>query len=135
MIEDHDDIMCENAEELASLVVGKRIISATEREYEIERYGLSYKETGLVVILDDGTEFAIGETDDCCAYTSLESFLINPAAVDHVITSVSTENDYQVWRILADGRDVVTMEVGWSEGSGYYMYGFEFQVIKVKETQ
>lgn len=133
MIEDHDEVMCESAEELASLVVGKRIVSATEREYESERWGFGYKETGLVVTLDDGTEFAIGESSDCCAYTALESFLINPEAVDHVITSVSTENDYQVWRIIADGRDVVKMDVSWSEGSGYYMYGFEFHTIKIKD--
>lgn len=135
MIEDHDDVMCESAEELASLVVGKRIVSATEHEYESERWGFRYKETDHVVTLDDGTEFAIVGTSDCCAYTALESFLIDPAAVDHVITSVSTENDYQTWRIIADGRDVVKMDVSWSEGSGYYMYGFEFHTLRVKEEK
>ena len=134
MSDDFDEVMENSVQDLDQLVVGKKIVSAVEREYVDTSWGFERKAHGLVVTLDDGTEFAIQETDDCCAYTDIDRFLLHPENVDHVITSVQVSDNYNTWRILADGRDVLEMDVSWSEGSGYYMYGFEFHTIRVKEN-
>lgn len=124
-IEQTDEVMTDNAERLASEVVGRKIVKA-------ERYGMGYygNEDALLLTLDDGKRVALEGGSDCCAYTALDSFLLHPERVDHVITGVSTRGDYSEWHIYADMGDVLELSVGWSEGSGYYGYGFD---IKVKE--
>jgi hypothetical protein len=67
---------------------------------------------------------------DCCAYTELESFLLNPELVDHVITGVGTTDGYQTWHVYADMGDVLKLDVGWSCGNPfYYGYGFTIRVV------
>jgi hypothetical protein len=64
---------------------------------------------------------------DCCAYTELESFLLNVGNIDHVITGVGTTNGYTTWHVYADLGDVLEMQVGWSCGNPFY-YGYGFQI-------
>lgn len=133
----YDEVMEDSAEHLAALVVGKKIVSAEARKWTLRNrddsdYFPWYHEgTGLVLTLNDGTEFAFLGKADCCAYTDLENFIMHPDKVDNIITGVKTEDDYQKWHIMADAGDVMELSVGWSEGSGYYAYGFEFPVVEV----
>lgn len=84
------------------------------------------------ITLDNGEKVLLADTSDCCAYTSLESFLLHPERVDHIITGVGTTDKYQRWHIYADLGDVLELEVGWSAGNPfYYGYGFDIHVIPI----
>lgn len=134
--QDYDDgTMPENVAELEKAVVGRRIVRADIKEAKRHnRYWSSG--TGLVLTLDDGTEVALLDTSDCCAYTALESFFIDPSAVDHVIMGVGTTDGYTTWHIYADWGDIMKLEVGWSSGNPfYYGYGFDIQVVKLEEEE
>lgn len=123
--------MPENVDELRQAVVGKRIVKTEVREVPSE-YSWRSPSSGLVITLDDGTEVRLADTDDCCAYTSLEAFLLHPDRVDHVIMGVGTTEDYTRWHIYADLGDVLELTVGWSCGNPfYYGYGFHIDVVSV----
>lgn len=123
-----DGTMPNNVQELRDAVVGRRIVSAEERSYE----GSYYRNSGLVITLDNGTEVRLADSDDCCAYTSLQSFLLHPDKVDHVIMGVGTTEGYTRWHIYADYGDIMELEVGWSCGNPfYYGYGFYIDVVPV----
>lgn len=129
-----DGTMTENVHTLRDAVVGHRIVKAETRSVTYYLYGDDRRydrtETGLVLTLDDGREVALLDTDDCCAYTSLNSFLHNPEMVDHVITGVGTEDGFTTWHIYADMGDVLKLDVGWSSGNPfYYAYGFNIRVL------
>ena len=84
---DYDNgTMPENVEQLASHVVGHRIISAEKGTVKTRWDTYS----SFTITLDDGTQVSLADTSDCCAYTALESFLLDPTAVDHIITGVGT---------------------------------------------
>lgn len=134
--EDYDDgTMPENVELLASEVVGHRIVS-TEK-VTINKYPNSHYSTGptptveaLEITLDNGKKVQLRNTDDCCAYTELEEFLLHPNSVDHIILGVGTTDDYTTWHIYADWGDMLNLIVGWSCGNPfYYGYGFDIQVV------
>lgn len=125
--DDDNGTMPGNVAELGSHVIGHRIVSAEQREVPLKYYGTS---TGLILTLDDGTQVTLANTDDCCAYTALKSFLLDPAAVDHIITGVGTTEGYTVWHIYADWGDILRLEIGWSAGNPfYYGYGFDIHVV------
>jgi hypothetical protein len=106
-----------NLAELNEAVVGRRISSA------------GYKDGRFLITLHSGRTVALRDTDDCCAYTELDGFLLHPEMVDHVITGVGTTEQYEIWHIYADMGDVLTLSVGWSAGNPfYYGYGFDIQV-------
>lgn len=133
---DYDETMHDSVESLAELVVGKKIVSAEVRKWEVKedektKYGWGNKGEGLVLTLDDGTAFAMEDSGDCCAYTELSAFVYHPDKVDNIITAVEVEDGYEKWHVLADAANVLEMTVGWSEGSGYYAYGFDFRVVEV----
>lgn len=119
--------MEDSADELRRRVVGRKITHAENGTRMDPNDGYPYKYTGLILTLDDGSQFMVEESGDCCAYTELSDFAFNK--VDNAITEVITEGDYHTWRVIADGRDVLKMDVNWSEGSGHYMYGFEFRTL------
>lgn len=119
-----DDTMDDSFTELANRVLGRKIIHAEHGEHERDSH---YRHAGLIITLDDGSRFMVEDSGDCCAYTSLGKFAFNK--VDNAVTELETDGDYTKWRVIADGRDVLTMDVDWSEGSGYYMYGFEFRTL------
>lgn len=116
-----DGTMPENVQRLADAVVGQRIVCVDGRR------------DALRITLGNGRTVQLDNTDDCCAYTQLESFLLNPKRVDHVITGVGTTGGYEIWHIYADMGDVLALQVGWSAGNPFY-YGYGFN-ITVKEIE
>lgn len=121
--EDEDDgTMPDSRDALAEVVIGHRIVSVDKIQWG--RY--SY-ESGIVITLDNGTRVELQETGDCCAYTQIESFLLNPEAVDHIITGVGTTDGFRTWHIYADWGDVLKLDVGWSCGNPFY-YGYGFNI-------
>lgn len=123
-IERSDEYMQESAEDLQRELVGHRIVKA-EKVSRGDYYG-----ERLQLTLDDGTKVNVSGHGDCCAYAELDGFLLYSEATEMVITNVSTEDHYQKWFVLASGIPVLDMEVSWSEGSGYYSYGFSIKVEK-----
>ena len=133
--DDYDDgTMPNNVETLAEAVVGHRIVSAEKGPLENPEpyWGRGH---GLILTLDNGKRVTLADTDDCCAYTALEAFLLHPELVDHVILGVGTTDGFTTWHIYADAGDVLELTVGWSSGNPfYYGYGFSIQVEDTKET-
>ena len=120
--EDDDGTMVGNVTALREGVVGHKIKSA-------ERV-----EGTFVITLDDGRQVTLRNTGDCCAHTTLESFLLRPDRVDHVITGVGTTDGYTTWHIFADLGDVLSLTVEWSCGNPfYYGYGFDITVTSTNE--
>jgi hypothetical protein len=132
LIADVDDgTMPNNVAQLEKLVVGHRIISAEKGTHE-NRWG---NETdALIITLDNGMRVVLQDTDDCCAYTSLRDFFLDPNSVDHMIMGVGTTDKYTTWHIYADFGDIMRLQVGWSCGNPfYYGYGFSIAVEDVRE--
>lgn len=126
-LDEYDDngTMPENVSALAEYVVGHRIVNVDMVTYE-KWYGMGER---LQITLDNGVKVFLADTDDCCAYTELRSFVWNAGKVDHIITGVKTEGGYTRWSIFADMGDVLNLYVGWSAGNPfYYGYGFDIQV-------
>lgn len=118
--------MPENVAQLREAVVGHRIVAAGNKRVKSRWYG---EEEAFVLTLDDGTEVSLANTSDCCAYTDLNNFFLDPAAVDHVIMGVGTTDGYTTWHVYADWGDILRLDVGWSAGNPfYYGYGFDIQV-------
>jgi hypothetical protein len=131
--EDADDgTIVANVAELGQHVVGQRIVSV-EKGVPLPD-GLKSEwswdnDHGTIITLDNGKRVALIDTDDCCAYTELEAFLLHPDKVGHVITGVGTTDGYTRWHIFADMGDVLELTVGWSAGNPfYYGYGFGIRV-------
>ncbi len=119
--DDDDGTMPGNVAELAEHVVGHRIVSA-EKDGE---YG------PFTITLDNGKRVQMANTDDCCAYTELESFLLHADRVDHMIMGVGTTDGYATWHVYADMGDVLELSVSWSCGNPfYYGYGFNIRVVE-----
>lgn len=117
--DDDDGTMQANVDALREQVVGHRIVSA-------ERDGPTF-----TITLDNGTRVELADTDDCCARTELDAFLLHPERVDHIITGVGTTDGYTSWHVYADMGDVLEMTVGWSCGNPfYYAYGFDIRVVE-----
>jgi hypothetical protein len=126
---DYDDgTMPENVARLAEHVIGHRIVKAEQRTVEPGEWTTI---PGLVLTLDNGKQVVLADTYDCCASTELESFWLDPSAVDHVILGVGTTDGYDVWHIYADFGDIMRLQVEWSCGNPfYYAYGFEIWVME-----
>jgi hypothetical protein len=120
--DDDDGTMPSSREELEKAVVGHKIVSAEKRGYWV-----------TVLTLDNGQEVELIEGSDCCAYTEIESFLLHPESVDHVITGVGTTDGYHQWHIYADLGDMLELTVNWSCGNPFY-YGYGF-TINVKDVE
>lgn len=113
-VDSDDGTMSNSVADLADAVIGHRIAGIEQNQ---------------VLVLDDGTRVRLIGGSDCCAYTELESFLLHPEMVDHVITGVGTTDGYTTWHIYADMGDVLELTVAWSCGNPfYYGYGFTIQV-------
>jgi hypothetical protein len=131
-IEDNGTMVA-NAAELEGLVVGHRIVNVAE--FYLVGSDFPGKRTGLRITLDTGRTVELYAGGDCCAYTQLESFLWNADKIDHIITGVSTSDEYEKWNIYADLGAVLGLEVGWSAGNGWYAYGFEIVVTEPEEGE
>ncbi|MBM4707830.1 hypothetical protein GS982_01855 [Rhodococcus hoagii] len=127
--DDDDGTMPENVAELSEAVIGHRIVSAEKGEIR-NGGGCWGSSTGFILTLDNGTRVQLADTSDCCAFTELESFLLHPERVEHIITGVATTDGYTRWHIFADLGDILELQVGWSSGNPfYYGYGFDINVI------
>lgn len=116
--------MAGQVKELTEAVVGHRIVKA-----ELRPGVRLWRGEGLVLTLDTGREVRLTPTYDCCAFSELKSFLLDPGSVDHIITSVTTEGDYEKWYVLADMHQVLRLDLEWGEGNyPYYPFGFEIEV-------
>ena len=76
-----DGTMPNNVQALRDAVIGRRIVSAVEARvpaYYFDGKPSGLQRDGLVITLDDGTRAELVDSDDCCAYTALSSFLLNP---------------------------------------------------------
>lgn len=117
-----DEPLVENVKAFTDAVVGHRIVNVT-RDTEARWDKSTY------ITLDNGKVVELNDTSECCAYTALRSFLLNVDLVDHIITGVRTEDNYETWHIYADMGDVLKLELDWSEGNfPYYGYGFYINV-------
>lgn len=109
--------MPNNVAALTDAIIGHRILSATQEDGR------------FVISLDNGDRVFLADTNDCCAFTWLEDFLLDPEAVDHAIMGVGTTDGYTTWHIYADFGDIMRLKVGWSPGNPfYYGYGFDIHV-------
>lgn len=125
---DDDGTMPGSVAALGETVIGHRIVSVTQ-----EKLVDHYWEKGLIITLDNGQKVTLADSEDCCAYTTLEAFLLNADKIDHVITGVGTTDGYRTWHIYADLGDVLELSVGWSCGNPfYYGYGFHIAVSEEK---
>ena len=123
--DDDNGTMPESLAALAEGVVGHRIVSAETGT--VKNGGWYSDPTGLILTLDDGRTVSLVGGGDCCAYTEIESFLLDPSKVDHVITGVGTTEGFTQWHIYADMGDVLALTVGWSCGNPFY-YGYGFNI-------
>src|SRR5688572_1007654 len=107
--EDEDDgTMVDNKFLLQSEIVGQKI-AIVRKEVVKDRYGNDRDEEATVITLDNGKKVILRNTSDCCAYTELEQFLLNPDLVDHIIVGVGTTDGYQKWHIFADAGDILQL--------------------------
>ncbi len=100
----------------------QHIIKLLERDLDV------LPEFARAIELKNGTTVQMIDSYDCCAFTELNKFLLNFENIEHVITGVSTENNYETWHIYAAMGDVLTLDVGYDPSNGYYGYGFEINV-------
>lgn len=131
--EDDDGTMPQNVQTLADAVVGHKIVSV-EKNVKLPGDDHWYYSHGTAITLDNGKKVFLVDTNDCCAYTELDSFLLNADKIDHIITNVNATNDYNTWFVLADMEEVLKLDVSWSCGNPfYYSYGFEIQVYEPEQ--
>lgn len=128
-----DETMQDNVDALLAEIVGHKIVSV-EKAVKLpdKRW---YNTYGTAITLDNGKKVFLIDSADCCAYTELDSFLLNADKIDHVITNVNTSDNYDTWHVLANMEEVLKLDVSWSEGTGYYSYGFSFQVFEPEEWE
>jgi len=126
--DDDDGTMPDNLEEFSRHVIGHKIIKAEKVKTGRRRlYG--YNNEVFRLTLDNGIEVELADSDDCCAYTSLSNFLLNPELVDHAILGVGTTNGFTTWHVFCDMGDILKLDVEWSPGNPfYYAYGFHINV-------
>lgn len=132
--DEDDGTMVENVDTLRRSVVGRKIVSAGWTPVTRIREGGTRKYTrdSFVITLDDGTCVTLQNDSDCCAFTDLESFLLNVERIRHVITGVGTTEGYTKWHIYAEMGDILQLNVRWSCGNPfYYGYGFGIEVQPV----
>ncbi|MFF3312522.1 hypothetical protein [Streptomyces sp. NPDC002952] len=132
---DDDGTMPDNVDTLREAVVGHRIVKAERGEGRTDRWGYRGSPP-FVITLDNGKRVELRDTSDCCAGTELESFLLHPDRVDHIITGVGTTDGYTTWHVYADMGDVLELSVGWSCGNPfYYGYGFDISVTELSAAE
>lgn len=130
--DDDNGTMPSNVQKIREAAVGHRIVSfepkaTVLRNPQPGQYHWGGN-TGAVITLDNGVRVGLIDTDDCCAYTELKTFLLHADKIDHVITGVGTTEGYTKWHIYADMGDVLELTVGWSAGNPFY-YGYGFEIV------
>lgn len=127
------EVMQGSVDELASNIVGQRIVAVERRNSEPDENGyVGYgRSEETVFTLANGRQVILEDTDDCCAFTEVSSFDFLEKS-DNAVTRVEADEDFETWFIYADQVPVVHLGVSWSPGNPYY-YGFGFNV-RVKEN-
>ena len=120
---DDDGTMPDSLAKLGEAVVGRKIVSVTGPT-ATGRWG----DTEHIITLDNGMQVKLANTSDCCAFTELEAFMLNPELVNHMIMGVGTTDGYTKWHIYADAGDVLALTVNWSCGNPFY-YGYGFDIL------
>lgn len=138
-VEDYEDngTMPQSVQDFAEEIVGHRIVkvdrpgtvTAASRWDDEPRT----QTAEAVFTLDDGRKVALSGGSDCCAYTELKDLIEHLPTVDHIITAVRPDANYETWHIVADLGDVLELKVGWSAGNPFY-YGYGFDIIVEKES-
>lgn len=128
--DDDDGSIVANVDHLRDLIVGAKIVSAERGQIDASGWNSGRTVEGFIITLNTGARVTLENTNDCCAFTELESFLLNAEKIDHVITGIGTTDGYNTWHIYADFGDVLELKVGWSCGNPfYYGYGFDITFI------
>jgi hypothetical protein len=123
--------MVESRCDLENALVGHKIVSVERGEATRKYYGT---DAATIITLDNGKRVKLIGEADCCAFTEVQAFLLNPEMVGHLITGVGTTGEYTTWHIYADMGDILQLTVGWSCGNPfYYGYGFTIQVEDIDE--
>ena len=131
--DDDNGTMPENVDQLRQAVIGHRIVSVEKVKNE-DRYGII--DNATLITLDNGKRVKLVDTDDCCAGTDMEAFLLHPEMVDHAVLGVGTTGGYTTWHIYADLGDILELTVSWSCGNPfYYGYGFDITVEDLAGSQ
>lgn len=130
--DEDDGTMPLNAATFEEAIVGHRIVSV-QRTLGPGRFKWDGEVDQLQLTLDNGRTVLLYDTGDCCAFTELLDVVEHLPTLDHVITSVSCEEEYTKWFILCDLGPVLELTVAWSAGNPfYYAYGFGIEVLDVE---
>lgn len=122
--DDDNGTMPANLAEFEREIVGQRIISVHAEKSPSHHYG---RGSSTILTLRNGKRVKLTDTNDCCAFTFVDKFMLDPNAVDHIITSVETTDGFTKWHILADMTELLVLDVGWSPGNPFY-YGYGFHI-------
>lgn len=127
------------AEEIAAVLVGRRIVEAEMGTFDYPERGWAGKAEGRLV-LDDGTVLYLTGNDGGCACSAGCYPLNRVSKVDNVITSARVEasphGDYDdgegAYRIFvfADNEEINAAEFVGTDGNGYYGTGFTLTVVR-----
>lgn len=124
-----DGTMPQNVKDFEKSIIGHRIVKVEKNVYNPDAwYGPK-----TIFTLDNGKKVSLVDTNDCCAYTSVEDVILtNLAEVEHAVLGVGTTNGFKTWHIYCSLGDIMQLKVGWSSGNPfYYGYGFEIAVEDV----
>lgn len=87
------------AEELAGVIVGKKIAAVEEGDF------------CLLLTLEGGLEVRLEGGGECCAFGNVEKVVRKLPTVDHVVTAVRTENEAHKWFIMCAAGDLLELDV------------------------
>jgi hypothetical protein len=138
MLDDDDGTMMQNVTDLADAIVGHRIVKVEQNAPVESVFNTDYwtKKADVIFTLDNGRRVVLIAGGDCCAYTELMGIVEHLPTIDHIITAVEPDGDYNNWHIFADFGEVMELEVGWSAGNPFfYGYGFNIQVLDIEDDE
>lgn len=122
-----DGTMLKSFESLKEAIVGHRIVKVDRSPTPVKDEEFWWRDSvpAVGLLLDDGSTVKLVEEGDCCAYTELKDIIEHLPTIEHIITDVVHDGDFESWYILADGQQVLELSVAWSCGNPfYYPYGF-----------
>lgn len=137
----------ENPDEIAALLIGRRIVQAEMGSFTYPyRSPWRYETTTTAtaegrLVLDDGTALYLTGNEGGCSCGAGDYSLDKVATVDNIITSArvecSPDNEWDdtgdgAYRIFvfADNTEINVAEFIGSDGNGYYGTGFALTVVR-----
>lgn len=134
----------DDADEIAALLVGRRIVEAEEGSFDYPGREWRDKAEGRLA-LDDGTVLYLTGHEGGCSCGAGDYPLESVAAVDNIITSARVEcsptgddwdqgdGAYRIF-VIADAAEINVAEFVGSDGNGYYGTGFALTVVRPPVT-